>query len=169
MIMRIGIDVDDTLVGTSESFDEVIKKHNINFSKKYKEKLSDKEWDFICNNYLEEILMGAVIKEGAKEVIDYLSSLGHELIIITARSNNYSNVIEQRTLDFIKKENLKFDEVYFNQYKKSDLAKNLKIDLMIDDNIDVYINMKNEGIDCILFGDKIKTWKEVLEYIEKKE
>jgi len=167
--MRIGIDIDDTLVGTSESFDKVIKKYNINFCKKYKDKWSNEEWNFICNNYLEEILMGSVIKEGAKEVTDYLSSLGYELIIITARSNNYCNVIIQKTLDFIKKENLKFDEVYFNQYKKSDLAKNLKIDLMIDDNIDVYNNMKNVGIDCILFGDKIKTWKEVLDYIEKKE
>jgi len=29
--------------------------------------------------------------------------------------------------------------------------------------------MINENIDCILFGDKIKTWKEVLEYIKEKE
>ena len=167
--MRIGIDIDDTLVGTSESFDKVIKKHKINFSKKFKDKLTSEEWDFICNNYLEEILMGAVIKEGAKEVINYLSSLGCELIIITARSNKYCDVIEKRTLEFIRDENLKFDEMYFNQQKKSDLAKKLKIDLMIDDNIDVYNNMKNDGIDCILFGDKIKTWEEVLKYIEKKE
>lgn len=169
MIMRIGIDVDDTLVGTSESFDRVIKKYNVDFKKKYKEKWSEEEWDFICNNYLEEILMGAIIKEDAKEVTDYLSSLGHELIIITARSDKYCKVLEQRTLDFIKRENLKIDKVYFKQNKKSDLAKELKLNLMIDDNIEVYNNMKSEGIDCILFGDKIKTWKQVLEYIEKKE
>ena len=40
---------------------------------------------------------------------------------------------------------------------------------MIDDNYYVYNNMKKDGIECILFGDKIKTWKDVLEYIEKKE
>ena len=28
-------------------------------------------------------------------------------------------------------------------------------------------NMKKEGIDSILFGDKIKTWNEVLKYIEE--
>ena len=77
--MRIGIDIDDTSVSISESFDEVRKKHNINFFKK------------------------------------------------------------------------------------------LNIDLMIDDSRFVYDNMKNDGIDCILFGDKIKTWEEVLEYIREKE
>lgn len=167
--MRIGIDIDDTLVGTSESFDKVIKKYNINFSKRYKDKWTEEEWHFICNNYLEEYLIGAVLKEDAKEVVNHLASMGYELIIITARSNKYCKVLEQKTLEFIKKENLNIDKVYFKQTKKSDLAKELKLDLMIDDNIDVYNNMKSEGIDCILFGDKIKTWKEVLEYIEKKE
>jgi len=28
--------------------------------------------------------------------------------------------------------------------------------------------MKKENIDCILFGDKIKTWDDVLKYIERK-
>ena len=40
---------------------------------------------------------------------------------------------------------------------------------MIDDSVYVYNNMKKEGIDCILFGDKIKTWNEVLEYIKEME
>ena len=48
------------------------------------------------------------------------------------------------------------------------IAKKLNIDLMIDDNESVYFNMQNESIDCILFGDKIKTWKEVFEYINRK-
>lgn len=40
---------------------------------------------------------------------------------------------------------------------------------MIDDNINVFNNMKKDGIDCILIGDEIKTWKDVLEYIKRKE
>ena len=44
----------------------------------------------------------------------------------------------------------------------------LKLDLMIDDSKHVYENMKKEKIDCILFGDKIKTWDEVFEYIKEK-
>ena len=40
---------------------------------------------------------------------------------------------------------------------------------MIDDSVYVYDNMKQEGIDCILFGDKIKKWDEVLKYIKEME
>ena len=166
--MVIGIDIDDTLVSSSESFDRLIKKYNINFSKKWNGEWTQEERDFIFGNYLEEVLFNAKIKKDAKKVLDNLTNKGYKLIIITARSNKYCKKIEEFTIEFIKKENLKISEIYFGKSKKSDLAKELKIDLMIDDNIYVYNNMKEENIDCILFGDKIKTWKEVLDYIERK-
>ena len=74
-----------------------------------------------------------------------------------------------KTIEQINKEGLKISEIYFRQVEKSNLAKKINLDLMIDDNKIVYNNMKNENIDCILFGDKIKNWKEVLEYIKRKE
>lgn len=166
--MIIGIDIDDTLVSTSESFDRVIKKYNVNFNKKIKDEWAHEERDFIFGNYLEEILVNAPLKKGVKEVLDYLHNLGYKLIIITARSNNYCENIEEKTLEMIKRENLKISEFYFNQDKKSDLARKLKLDLMIDDSEYVYNNMKEDNIDCILFGDKIKNWDEVLEYIERR-
>lgn len=167
--MKIGIDIDDTIVETSKSFDNVIKKYNINFSKRYKDNWTKEERNFIFYNYLNEILVGAAIMEDVKDITDYLNSLGHELIVITARNNKYCKNIEDITKEFIKKERLNISKIYFRQRKKSALAKKLKIDLMIDDDKTVYNNMLNEGIDCILFGDKIKSWKEVLEYILKKE
>lgn len=167
--MIIGIDIDDTLLSTSESFEEIKIKYNLSFNKKLKDKWTDEETKFIYDNYLEEFLVNAKIKDNAKEVIDYLHSRGYKLIIITARNNNTCKNIEEKTLEKIKEEDLPISEVYFKQVQKSDLAKKLNLDLMIDDNINVYENMKKENIDCILFGDKIKTWKEVLEYIKRKE
>lgn len=167
--MIIGIDIDDTLVSSSESFEQLIKKYNISFCKKWNDFWTQEEREFIFGNYLEEILFNAEIKEDAKEVLNYLDGLGYKLVVITARSNNYCKNIEEKTIELIKRENLKISEIYFGQDKKSDLAKKLNLDLMIDDSFNVYNNMKKENIDCILFGDKIKTWKEVLEYIERKE
>lgn len=167
--MRIGIDIDDTLVNTSESFEKFKKKYNINFYKKWNDDWTKEELDFIFDKYLGEILLGAEIKKNAIEVINYLHSLGHKMVVITARSNKYCKNLKEKTIEFIQKENLQISEIYFDQNGKSDLAKQLKIDLMIDDNIDVYNNMKRDKIDCILFGDKIKTWEEVLEYVLKKE
>ena len=77
--------------------------------------------------------------------------------------------MKEKTLEILDREGLKISEVYFEQNKKSDLAKKLNIDLMIDDSKYVYDNMINDGIDCILFGDKIKTWNQVLEYVNEKE
>ena len=58
------------------------------------------------------------------------------------------------------------NEFYFGYFNKQDIANSLNLDLMIDDNISVYNSIKNVGIDCILFGDTIKTWDSVLKYIE---
>ena len=167
--MRIGIDIDDTLVSTSQSFDEVRKKYNIIFSKNWKDEWTKEEMNFIFNKYLEEILLGAKFKENSIEVVNHLHALGHELIVITARGNNYCKAMKEKTLEILKRKGLKISEIYFEQTKKSDLAKELNIDLMIDDSRYVYDNMKKDGIDCILFGDNIKTWNEVLKYIKEME
>ena len=167
--MKIGIDIDDTLVSTSESFENVKNKYKLNFNKKFKDKWTDEERKFIFDNYLEEILLDAEIKDGAKETLNYLKNKGYELIVITARSSRFCENIPNRTIEFLNKEQLGISKVYFSQNEKSDLAKQLELDLMIDDSNYVYENMKNDNIDCILFGDKIKTWYEVLDYIKNKE
>ena len=167
--MRIGIDIDDTLVSTSDSFDAVRKKYNINFSKSWKDEWTKEEMNIIFSKYLEEILLGAKFKENSIKIVNQLYDLGHELIIITARRNKYCESIEEKTLDILQREGLKISKVYFGQSKKSDLAKRINIDLMIDDSRYVYDNMKKDDIDCILFGDKIKSWKEVFEYIKRME
>ena len=96
--MRIGIDIDDTLLSTSESFDNLINKYNLNFNKKFNDKWTQEERDFIFGNYLNEILLGAKIKKGAKDVLKLLKKRGHTLIIISARSNKFVESIEENTL-----------------------------------------------------------------------
>lgn len=166
--MRIGIDIDETLTDTEISINEIIKRNNIDFNKKYNDIWTKEEVDFIFGNFYDEIIIGAKIKEGAKETLSKLKKDGHELFILTARNNDYSNNTQKLTYNFIEENKLDIKEVYFNQIKKSDLAKKLKIDLMIDDNKKIFENMKKENIETILFGDKIKTWEEVLKYIERK-
>lgn len=166
--MKIGIDIDDTLVSTSQSFDEVIKKHGVNFNKKFKDDWNKEEKEFIFKNYLNETLINAKIKENAKEVLNELNQQGHEIIVITARTEKNCNGIEENTKKLMEDNNIKISKYYFAQYKKSDIAKQIKLDLMVDDSLNVYQNMKKEEIDCILF-DEETNWKNVLEYINKKE
>lgn len=165
--MKIGIDIDETLTYTEISINQILKKNNIDFNKKYNDIWTKEEVNFIFGNFYDEIIIGAKIKKDAKEVLSRLRKAGHELFIITARNNDYSNNTQMLTYNFIKENKLDITNVYFNQNKKSDLAKKLGIDLMIDDNKKVYENMKKENINVILFGDEIKTWKDILKYIER--
>ena len=165
--MRIGIDIDETITDTIKSFNKVVKKYKLNLQADY-DNIWTKEAFKIISPYFLEILSNSPLKKGAKEAIEKLNEMGHELYIITARSNRYQDLIEEMTIKLINDNNLKFKEIYFSQDIKSDLAKKLNIDLMIDDSIDVYNNMKKEGIDCILFKDKIKNWEDVLEYVKRK-
>lgn len=167
--MRIGIDIDETLTDTKKSFYETLEKYQIMFNGEYHNWHQQESAQLIVNNHLEEIMSKAKLKDRAKEVLDELYNRGHELFIITARSNNYCSCLETITNQLVKDNDLNIKEVYFNQDEKSVLAKKLGIDLMIDDSASVYQNMQKEKIDCILFGDKITTWTEVLEYINKKE
>lgn len=166
--MRIGIDIDDTLVNSSESFEVIKKKYNDSFNKTFKDDWTKEEKEYVYDNYLEETLKSAKLMKDAKDVIDYLSFLGHEIFIITARGNKHCKNIEEFTLDFLNKEKIKVSKIYFREHKKSDLAKQLKLDLMVDDSDYVYENMKSDNIECIHFGKEIKTWKEVLDYIVRR-
>lgn len=166
--MRIGIDIDETLVNTEDSFKRIVDKYNLNIKCKYRDIWTKDEFS-ILYPYFTEMLGNVNLKANAKEVIKKLTNLGHELYIITARSNKYSARIEDVTLDMLDKNSIVVKKVYFGEDKKSTLAKKLKLDLMIDDSVEVYKNMKKEGIECILFGDKIRNWKEILEYINRKE
>ncbi len=165
--MRIGIDVDETLVSSNDAFEFIKKKYNINFNKKFNEYWTKEECESILPLYGEEVLKNSNIKDGAKEILDYLSRT-NTLIVITARNNLYCKNAIEITKQTLFNFGIKIDEYYFGQKIKSDIAKKLKIDLMIDDSKKIYNNMKKENIDCILFGDEIKTWKEVLDYIESR-
>ena len=161
--------MDDTLVSTSESFDEIIKKYDVKFDKKFKDNWTEEEKDYIFKNFLDETLYNAKIKPYVKEVLEELTNRGHELFIVTARNNNHCKNAERFTKEFILNNNIKISNFYFGQFKKSDVAKKINLDLMIDDDVRVYNNCMNDNIDCILFGDKIKDWNQVHEYIKQKE
>lgn len=167
--MRIGIDIDDTLVSSSESFDKVVKKYKLNFNKKLKDVWTEDERTYIYKNFLKEALLSARVKTNAKKVIDELNKLGHDLFILTARGNKHCKNIEEETLEVLKTKKINISKVYYCGPKKSSLAKELNLDLMIDDNINVYNEMIKENIKCLRFGIDVKNWDEVLAYINNME
>jgi len=73
------------------------------------------------------------------EVIKKLKSEGHEIIIITARSNGSTwsttkerDYVEESTKKLLKRHKIKYDKIYFGK-DKAEVIKQEKIDLHIDD------------------------------------
>ena len=166
--MRIGIDIDNTLVNSNEYFEYIKKRDKLNFKKSYTIGWTVDECNELLPKYAKELITNAKFMPNACEVLDYLHNEGHKLIIITARDNTYYKNSIELTKKILMNKKIEIDEFYFGKVKKSDIASEINIDLMIDDSKKVYNRMKKENIDCILFGDKIKTWKEVLDYIESR-
>ena len=92
--MKIGIDIDDTMTNSfdylipyiAEFFEvdiEYLKSHNISYSTLPKE-MKTRELEF-AKKYYDKVIPSTPFKTGVSDYIKKIKSLGHEIIIITAR------------------------------------------------------------------------------------
>lgn len=175
--MRIGIDVDDTIVKTTESMFSVMKKYNINEEVYYKEFNHPVKLDFL-HKYHDEIILYAELKDGVVDVLKELNLMGHTLVIITARNSMFGKYAVSNVYDIIEKYNLPIEKVYYNEQEKYDVCLSKKIDLMIDDNSTVCSSLYKNNIDYLMMDSlfnkdidlkRVYDWNEILDYVKKKE
>ena len=165
--MKIAVDFDNTLVKTSEKIKEYMYKNNILEFK------NNEKYHFYCK-CVDNITKELELKEYAKEVLTKLSK-NNEIYIITARSDYYSKNLKQLTLDFIKRNNLPINSVYFDCFSEGTANKcvELGIELFIDDNIENCLYVNNKNIKTLLFENKcdglttVNSWEEVLKYVKE--
>ena len=86
----------------------------------------------------------------AKFVIDKLKEAGHNLYIITRRGYEDKKEISL-TNKLLKKNKIKVNHIYYSLDNKLNMCKQLKLDLMIDDNIKIVETLANENIPCLHF------------------
>lgn len=177
--MRIGIDIDDTIANTAVFFDRVIKEKNITELKGdyYNNTIEElKKYDLIVKDYIDEVLKSCTVKENCSGVIKRLKQKGHDIYIISARSNYFSPNVYDITLDFLKNNNIIYDELLFGYESKRNICIEKCIDIMIDDNIKVYESLKDTNIKTILFSTshnqnsdalRVNNWLELEKIIDK--
>lgn len=184
--MRIGIDIDDTITNSTPVINKYIKEYGSTFFdasefQKKKEELSrgilnDEIATKFFSKYAVEISDHIELKEDAKEIIDKLHNEGHEIIIITARRDNYYKDAYAYCTKYLKSKNVYYDKLITEQVYKDKTCINEKIDLMIDDAIDTCETLDKLGIKTLLFTSEINKnkdtkiprvnfWKEVYNYI----
>lgn len=180
--MTIGIDIDDTMTNSSELIIEYAKKHfksndmNLINNILHGNNITT-EMQYFYNKYLLELLSKYTLKKDVKEVIDRLRLQGHKVILISARGYGVKTGQITVTRNYLKRYKIKVDDIVFRTRDKSQACLDNKIDLMIDDSVEVLESLSTKGINTLLFRsisnknimteiDYVDDWIELEAYIQ---
>ena len=153
--MRIGIDIDGVLTD--------IERWQLDYGSKFyyenynKEIINPKGYetneifnsDIECddqfwNKYFKDYSINVEVRKFADEVISKLKQDGYEIYIITARGSFLSHSAkimtfkenEQIVKQWLNKNNIYYDDIIFSPEDKLDICINNNIDIMIEDKVD---------------------------------
>ena len=189
--MKIGIDIDGVILdyervlktyGDLYDFIELKKDGIINRNEHYLRNRYDwteeERMNFI-NKYFLKLSKQTSLIPGAKDVINMLQKEGNELIIISARGGMIEEM-KDVAIEKFNEEGISFNKYYWKQEDKLEVAKNEKIDVMIDDSYDVCKKLSSNGIKTIYFRDKdmkvleqndslkeVSNWGEIYRYLNE--
>ena len=181
--MKIGLDLDDTIINTKEKLKIYWKEYyNSNPNKDYTSEVPD-NINFFGYKYIEDFwnlyreeLFYADIKKDASLIINKLQKEGYYLGLITSRPKEKYNNLINRIEEMLNKENIYLDEIITNIKNKADFLNNSDYDLLVDDSI---INIESSlkiGKKAILFNktnnNRIKhttSWKYLYKIIKEYE
>lgn len=171
--MRIGIDIDDTITDTHD--------YVIYLKRKYLPEydayslLPDDVFKEFIYKYDSIIHQNVSLKKDAKEAIKELKSRGHEIYIMSSRGS-YSDNSYEDSYNYLIEHDIPFDKLICNIDTKVDSVKENKIDLFIDDNINICNLLIENGINVIKMkrhDDKeyehlsFSTWEEIIKCIKE--
>lgn len=171
--MRIGLDIDNTICNTEELFYELANTYMATKNISVEEFNNTHLEDFYVKNILK-IINNNTLKPGFMEAFEKIS-LDNEIIIVTARSDNYIpgfDRMTEATKAWFSSNGIRFDKYYGSCYKeaKAKICVDEKIDLMIDDDFNNYLACKKMNINTLLFDDKkryldiadrVESWEEI--------
>lgn len=116
----------------------------------------------------------------AKEALEILKAVGYRIVLITARGGMNPKMADlvKEVLDSLE---IPYDDIYFKQFDKVEIAKKIGIKYMIDDSPTVVSKLADEGISSLYFRDKfasiidhplieeVTNWGEILRILLKKD
>lgn len=178
--MRIGIDIDQTIVNTVEVALTYAEKYKKDLKlKKYEDFYTEEGFKFYTK-YLVEILSDVSLYPGVNKALNILKEKGFELVFITARGSQYEFDFtydhEGVTKETFKKYKVPYDKIIFKCYPKGSTAFSEKIDYFIDDKEENLDDVAKYGIKCLKKVEdlddvskhlKFTNWDDILEYLLK--
>lgn len=164
--MRIGIDIDGVLTDIEQW--QLDYGSKVIFEQYHKEIINSDGYDIkeifnvernLDDDFWREYLFEYSIKEPARkfsdEVTNKLKEDGNEIYIITARfltdkDDENGRKMRDIVINWLKKYNIYYDKIIFSPEEKIDICLDNNIDLMIEDKVD-NINTISEKIPVICF------------------
>ncbi len=184
--MKIGIDIDDTIMNTfdylmpyvAEYFHAdlaELKKKNISYSN-LPEEWKAKELDF-CKKYYDTVVPDTPIKPDAAEYLPKIKALGHTIYIISARDDRLYTNAYRTTTEQLAANGVIYDKLICT-FDKAKVCKEEKISLFIDDSVGNCKNVRQVGTPVLLFNSKsnlhtdtdverVNSWAEIYEKIKE--
>lgn len=193
--MNIGIDIDDTISNTFETFlpymkkfveEDLNRKLNLNLSSKIdyyniieKYGISEEEARIFWVNYYVQILESVEPKKSAVKVINLLKENGHKIVLITARLDDGIVDVKAITEKWLEVNRINYDKLIINSHNKLETAKQENINLFIDDSIRNCEMVSSGDIKTYMFStknnsyyeneklEKVISWDELYEKIKE--
>ena len=174
--MRLGIDIDDVLTNTSETINELImNESDSEKSQELKEHMKEimkgniSDFDVLafCSENYVNVYKRVKLKENAKEVIKRLLDRGYEIYFITARGERmgFFKGAEEATLEFLKANDIKYNEIILGAMDKATVCLENKIDVFIDDSVEHCEDVSKVGVKSIVFTSGVN--KDVVTDIDR--
>ena len=193
--MNIGIDIDDTISNTFETFLPYMKKFveqdlnrklDLNLSSRTdyyniieKYGISEEEARTFWVNYYIEILENVQPRKSAVEVINTLKEKGHKIFLITARVDDGIVDVKAITEKWLEVNKINYDKLIINSHNKLETTKQENINLFIDDSIRNCEMVSSGDIKTYMFStennnyyenekiEKVVSWDDLYEKIKE--
>ena len=177
--MRIGIDIDGVILDferTMRSYaelydllvlekDGVVDYKQFDYLKRYD--WTDKEKKKFIDDYLVYATTNSTpLIPLSKEMLEVFDVEGYEYVFITARGLLKKETRNAVTTVF-EKNSIPTDNIYWGVEDKVAICKELGLDLMIEDNPNICIELRNNNIKALYFRDKDNLKIEEDEYIKE--
>ncbi len=146
--------------------------------------LTEKENNKFWKEYIFDLMVSIPTRPYASRVINELRNMGHQIVILTARdnrylTNQYANTMNFYVEEWLKKNNIEYDEIISGSGNKKDKCLKNNIDIMIEDKANNVIEISNH-IPVLCFDapynlevnkdnvTRIYSWYQIYDYFLKK-
>ena len=154
--MRIGLDIDDTLLNTHKVLIKFLcKYYKLDYKKYKKERYNyfktncDDYYNVAMYNY-ERLIKAVKPKLGVSKYLKKLQKEGHHIVLISCRDYLEFKDPYKTTEEYFKEYGIPYDEMILNIRDKKKACNDANIDIFFDDDVEHCKSTISSGIDVYL-------------------